>query len=184
MYNYDSSSKDWTPVTCLHASDGSSSDKYGASVAIHGTNIVVGSELADGFDYNSGAVYAYTTVPAYVSYFDGSLGTVAISMVTVGAFIFSASIVLWAYKSGKLNSVLEKDCYFGAMGHNPDFDASRRGEVRIIHYIICDTCDTNQQMDTLSICNLMFIMFYVMLYVCSSKWRIATPHTLHPPRGP
>ena len=128
VYTFDSDEVKWVPLTTIHASDGSSSDKYGASVAVHGTTIVVGTELADGFDYNSGAVYAYTTIPEYVYYRDDSLSTAELSMVTVGAFLVSASVVLWAFKSGKLNSVLEKDCYFGAVGHS-DFDASRRGDV-------------------------------------------------------
>mmetsp|Transcript_25839 Transcript_25839/g.43585 ORF Transcript_25839/g.43585 Transcript_25839/m.43585 type:complete len:525 (+) Transcript_25839:87-1661(+) len=128
IYESDSDGKNWALLTTLSASDASSSDKYGASVAIHGDVILVGAELADGFDYNSGAVYAYTTVPDYFFYFDPSLSSTELSLLTVGAFLFSAAVVLWAFKSGKLNSVVSKDCYFGAMGHNPDFDASRRGD--------------------------------------------------------
>jgi hypothetical protein len=129
VFDYDSDEKEWNLLTKLSSSDGSSSDKYGSSVAIHGSVIVVGTELADGFDYDSGAVYAYTPVPGFVFYQDESLSATALSLVTLGAFIFSASLVLWAFKSGKLKAIVSKDCYFGAMGHNPDFDASRRGEV-------------------------------------------------------
>jgi hypothetical protein len=129
VYEYDADDKHWSLQTSLVASDGSSSDKYGSSVAIHGNVILVGTELADGFDYHSGAVYAYTPVPGFFTYVDPSLSSTELSLLTVGAFIFSAGLVLWAFKSGKLNSVVSKDCYFGAMGHNPDFDASRRGDV-------------------------------------------------------
>lgn len=128
VFRFDDDDSKWSPLTTMAASDGSSSDKYGASVAIHGTTIVVGTELADGYDYNSGAVYAYTTIPAYAYFTDESLSTAAVSLLTVGAFILSASVVLWVYKSGRLNSVLERDCYFGSVGHS-DFDASRRGDV-------------------------------------------------------
>ena len=136
MFTYESEEKEWNFLTLIHASDGSSSDKFGASVAMHGSTIVVGTELADGFDYNSGAVYAYTTVPDYVYYVDDSLTATGVTLLTGGALIFSASIVLWAYKSGKMNTLLEKDCYFGAMGHNPDFDSSRRGDVSLALYLL------------------------------------------------
>jgi hypothetical protein len=130
IYSYSEAESSWEPVVCLHASDGSSSDKFGVSVAIDGTNILIGAELADGYDYNSGAVYAYSTIPAYVYYSEPlSLRTVAVSMLTVGAFAFSGLLVVWAYRSGALKSVIQQDCYFGSLGHNPDFDASRRGDV-------------------------------------------------------
>ena len=112
----------------MQASDASASDKYGTSVDIHKTTILVGSELADGFDYDSGSIYAYSEVPYYVHYADYSLSTAGLTMLTIGAFLFSGAIVIWVYKSGKLDSLIEKSFYFGSLRHS-DFDVSRRGDV-------------------------------------------------------
>ena len=136
VYEFDGHYNEWTALVCVHASDGYASDKFGISVAMYGTTMAVGSQLGNGFDKNSGAVYVYTTVPPYVYYKDESLGTTAISALTIGAFIFSASLVLWAYRSGKFDTLLERDFFFGSLRQNPDFDVSRKGDVSYSNILV------------------------------------------------
>jgi hypothetical protein len=53
----------WSREYELYASDRSSRDLYGSDVAIYETNILIGAEVGDGYEYNAGACYVYTLPP-------------------------------------------------------------------------------------------------------------------------
>jgi hypothetical protein len=50
----------WERVYQVNASDSSLQDMFGRSVSIYGNTIAAGAVLADGYDYDSGAVYVYS----------------------------------------------------------------------------------------------------------------------------
>lgn len=53
----------WNSIIQLTASDGSSRDLYGSDVAIYQNNVLIGAEVGDGYEANSGACYVYTPPP-------------------------------------------------------------------------------------------------------------------------
>lgn len=59
-----SNTEHWNEIIQLTASDRSSRDLYGSDVAIYGHNILIGAEVGDGYEVNSGACYVYTLPPA------------------------------------------------------------------------------------------------------------------------
>ncbi|ABM02367.1 PKD domain containing protein [Psychromonas ingrahamii 37] len=59
-YVYTRNGTSWSEQAKLTASDGSTADNFGYSVAIDGDTIVVGARFADGVVTDAGAVYVYT----------------------------------------------------------------------------------------------------------------------------
>jgi hypothetical protein len=66
-YHYDkytdSTVETWNQILQLTASDRSSRDLYGSDVAIYEDKILIGAEVGDGYEVNSGACYVYTLPP-------------------------------------------------------------------------------------------------------------------------
>lgn len=106
-YNDDNNNEDnngdnyyeyWFMDMTLYASDKTSHDLYGSSVALYEDSILIGAEGGDGYTENSGVCYVYTKTPSYVlEYFSNKnnswnlwsiLGMMAFFIILIGGIIF------------------------------------------------------------------------------------------------
>ena len=60
VYVYARSGTSWSQQAKLTASDAAAGDRFGTSVAISGTTIVVGAALNDDAGFHSGSAYVFT----------------------------------------------------------------------------------------------------------------------------
>lgn len=98
----------WTREFELYASDRSSRDLFGSDVAIYEKSILIGAEVGDGYDYNSGACYVYTVPPHNIDELmtnGDETSTLRIIGMTVGMFIVTAILLILAKRYHLLDQV-------------------------------------------------------------------------------
>jgi hypothetical protein len=100
----------WNQIFQLTASDRSSRDLYGSDVAIYEHNILIGAEVGDGYEVNSGACYVYTLPPATLdqlneaAWSSGSLIFFGIASVSIVLIVFVYRDMLFG-RSSKRSSL-------------------------------------------------------------------------------
>jgi hypothetical protein len=119
---------EWQMLYQLYATDRSGRDLYGSDVAVYGTSILIGAEVGDGYDYNSGTSYVYTVPPDF-HWLDAELSEGGIAGIVIGALCMLTGVIYLAYRYGKLDPVLTKVGMTPQTGqlYRSDFDDSRRG---------------------------------------------------------
>lgn len=97
--HYNRYDETWEQVIQLYASDRSSRDLYGSDVAIYDTNILIGAEVGDGYDINTGACYVYTVPPDNLEELlnqSNGLSTTSIVFLSISGLVLIA--IIWIYR--------------------------------------------------------------------------------------
>lgn len=106
---YDRIEETWSSILQLYASDRSSRDLYGSDVAIYETNILIGAEVGDGYDINSGACYVYTIPPDNLNellYGSSGLSTTTTVFLSIIAIVLLG--ILWGFRKTLFPSYFNK----------------------------------------------------------------------------
>lgn len=98
VYHQDDEDNDWDKLIKLTASDANKYDLFGTSVSVYGDYILVGAEMGDGYDYDSGVAYIYTPIPRFAHVAEEGMADWAIALITISSFGAAAAIGFVAYR--------------------------------------------------------------------------------------
>merc|ERR1711939_1172536 len=129
VYHQDEDDNDWDKLIKLTASDANKYDLFGTSVSVYGDNILIGAEMGDGYDYDSGVAYIYTPIPRFAHVAEEGMAGWAIALITISSFGAAAAIGFVAYRyflqhRGLVQDMDESRNAAGFWWNTADLDAS------------------------------------------------------------